>query len=183
MILTNVINIRLLLIIVTLGIAFAVSTSCGKREAPAPAETKPVEPIQATPVPQPSSGKTTETAEGQTDYSIEELIRNWPKDVPLMEPYRVNGYLPEYNGFRQISIISNAGMDEVYNFYADNLFVKGGWEPVEGSKAGVPNIFMSFKCRKDVRELDVMLKSEQEGRETLVQLGLTDLTKHKKKTE
>jgi hypothetical protein len=95
----------------------------------------------------------------------------------------VNGYLPEYNGFRQISIISNAGMDEVYNFYADNLFVKGGWEPVEGSKAGVPNIFMSFKCRKDVRELDVMLKSEQEGRETLVQLGLTDLTKHKKKTE
>jgi len=74
-------------------------------------------------------------------------------------------------------------MNDVYSYYADNLFGKGGWQPVDGSKAGVPDVFLSFKCRKDNRELDVMLKSEQEGEQTLIQLGLTDLTKHKKKPE
>ena len=99
-----------------------------------------------------------------------------------MEPYKVAGFLPEYEGFRQISIVLNSTMDEVYSYYADNLFNKNGWAPVESSKSGAPGIFLAFKCRKDNRELDVMLKSEQDGKQTLVQLGLTDLTTHKKKS-
>lgn len=174
---------RALALAVPVTLAVILSLACSSQEPPKPAETKPVEPAQAITVPQPNPEKTTETSEGQSDYSIEALIRNWPEDIPLMEPYKVTGYLPEYGGFRQITINLNAPMDDVYNYYADNLFIKNGWEPVESSKAGVPDIFLSFKCRKDVRELDVMLKSEQEGKETLVQLGLTDLTKHKKKSE
>ena len=171
-------NIKLLIIVAALIITLPLALACNKQEVP-----KPAEPAQATAVPQPITGKKAEPGTGQSDYSVDELIKNWPKDVPLMEPYKIKGFLPEYEGFRQISILLNSTMNDVYSYYADNLFGKGGWQPVDGSKAGVPDVFLSFKCRKDNRELDVMLKSEQEGEQTLIQLGLTDLTKHKKKPE
>ena len=133
--------------------------------------------IKAETVPQPGEEETAGTAKEQKDYTVGELIKDWPDDVPLLEPYSVTGYLPDSGGYKQVSILVDNSFEYVFNAYSKVLFEDHGWEPDEESKKGVPELFLSFNCRKDNRELSVMMKSEDDGEKTLVQFGITDLEK------
>lgn len=136
--------------------------------------------VEAQPAPKPGAEAETGAKGEPPDYSIEGLLEDWPDDVPLLEPYEITGYLPETGGYRQVSILVDGVFDYVYDTYAASLFEENGWEPDEESKSGLPGLFLSFKCEKDIRVLSVMMKSEDDGAKTLVQLGITDVTKRKK---
>ena len=116
------------------------------------------------------------------EYSAEAALEDWPDDVPLMEPYTIKWFPPEWKGFRQISIIVNTGWEAAYDFYSEQLFIVHGWEADADSKMGIPDLMISFKCFKDHRELNIMMKKEGEGEETLIQLKLTDLDKYESPT-
>jgi hypothetical protein len=170
-------------VVIIIGISLPVSLACSGREKPSPTSTSENEPIVAEPAPQPGPEEAPIISGEPDDYSLEGFVDNWPDDVPLMEPHTIESFLPEHGGYKQVTILVEASLSDAYDFYADNLFEKEGWEPVEDSKSGVPGLFLSYKCRKDNRELGVMMKSENEGKITLIQLGLTDLTKYKKKSD
>ncbi len=175
------IDVQIICVLVCLSMVISIACS-PKGEKPAtgigPGSQAPVE---AEPAPKPAEVEAErEEGGGPVDYSLEGVLGSWPEDVPLMEPYEVKGFLPDTGGYKQVSILVDGAFDTVYSYYAKALFDEYGWDADESSKNGLPGVFLSFTCRKGVRELNVMMKSEDDGAKTLVQLGITDLTKHKK---
>jgi hypothetical protein len=139
-----------------------------------PAEEQPSrEPVQATPAAKPGEEDGTASDEA-ADETIDEFLKNWPDDVPLMDPHQILNFFPEYRGSRQITILVDASLADTFAFYSGELLTANGWKPVESSKSGVQGYFVAFKATKETREVDLLLKSEEKDTKTLVRIGLKE---------
>ncbi len=106
------------------------------------------------------------------DISGEDIARNWPDDIPLMEPYTIHNFMSG-EAFTQLVIVVPESFEDVVQYYVDNLEASG-WETY-GEMHGAPPVLISWQCRKDDRELDIMIRydGKQEASFVTLRLGLS----------
>jgi hypothetical protein len=122
--------------------------------------------------------RTQETPEGdeitrQNETSDDSSDINWPEDVPLMEPYEVQTYMEGTRGFKQIGFETQHTLEETFDFYNEQLFDVHGWELL-GDEVGNPGEFVSYKVRKDERQVHLMIRADSDGLRCLVMMKMYD---------
>ncbi len=100
-------------------------------------------------------------------------VKDWPEDVPLIEPYEVQNYGAGSRGFKQIGIESPHTLQEVFDFYNKQLFEVYEWELV-GDQAGNPGEFFSYKVRKGERQVHLMARVDSDGKRCLIMMKIYD---------
>lgn len=140
----------------------ALSFACnGSKDKPAPTEEETIEPVYATPVEEPEVGQ----------VNIEELLKTWPEDIPLMEPYEVSIYTSGTNS-KQLVIVVPFDLIDVDDFYIDGLKAEG-WEEYEDEEP-IPMVLLMTKSRKGDRNLDLKIRYDPEKEESVVIFTLTE---------
>lgn len=103
------------------------------------------------------------------DISGEDIARNWPDDIPLMEPYTIHDFMPGKT-FTQLVIVVPESAEDVVQYYVDNLEASG-WV-THGDMHGAPPVMISWQCRKDDRELDIMIRYDGKLEASFITLRL-----------
>jgi hypothetical protein len=103
------------------------------------------------------------------EISEEDISRNWPEDIPLMEPYTIHNFMSS-EAFTQLVIVVPESAEVVVQYYVDNLEASG-WE-THGDMHGAPPVMISWQCRKDDRELDIMIRYDSRQEASFVTLRL-----------
>ena len=103
------------------------------------------------------------------EISEEDIARNWPEDIPLMEPYTIQNFMSS-EAFTQLVIVVIVPIQDVVQYYVDNLEA-AEWE-IYGDMQGAPPVMISWQCRKDDRELDVMIRYDSAKEASFVTLKL-----------
>ena len=107
------------------------------------------------------------------DASDSEAIEDWPEDVPLIEPYKVQTYVAGAQGFKQISFESPHTLEEVFDFYNKQLFEVHGWA-LAGNEMGQPDVFFKYKVGKDGREVELAVRADSDGKRCLIMMKVYD---------
>ena len=103
------------------------------------------------------------------EISEEDIARNWPDDIPLMEPYTIQNFMSGKT-FTQLVIVVPESAGDVVQYYVDNLEASG-WE-THGDMQGAPPVMISWQCRKDDRELDIMIRYDGKQEASFITLRL-----------
>ena len=140
----------------------ALSFACNaNKDKPAPTEDGTTEPTHTSPVEEPEINL----------VNIEELLRTWPEDIPLMEPYEVSLYTTRMES-KQLVIIVPFDLIEVDDFYIDALDAEG-WEEYEGEEV-IPTILLITMNRKGERNLDLKIRYDPEKEGSVIIFTLTE---------
>ena len=143
----------------------ALSFACNaNKDKPAPTEDETIEPVYATPVDEPDTP-------ALPRETIEASLETWPEDIPLMEPYTVQTFLPKKES-QQLVIVVPFNLTEAYEFYSDNL-AGNGWVQSEGGQ-GIPGVLLITKCSKGNRELDLKIRYDAEEDGSVITFMLSE---------
>lgn len=150
----------------------ALSFACnGSKDKPAPTEEETIEPVYATPVDEQQPAVEDPDSPALPQVNIEELLKTWPEDIPLMEPYEVSIYTSGTNS-KQLVIVVPFDLIDVDDFYIDGLKAEG-WEEYEDEEP-IPMVLLMTKSRKGDRNLDLKIRYDPGKEESVVIFTLTE---------